>query len=97
MARLCCENLKRPYSSPGYNFATSKKVYINKDIHSRDMKMQHIKFEILSERLTLFKCNFIQLNFVLNILVMGRFCNAKFHPFVGVRDDVTRSLDVCHR
>ena len=30
-------------------------------LHSRYMKMQHIKFEILNGRL--FKCNLIQLNF----------------------------------
>ena len=66
-------------------------------IHSRDMKTQHIKFEILNERLTLFKCNLIQLNFILNMLVIGRICNANFHPFGDVKDDVTRSLDVNHR
>ena len=41
------------------------------------MKTQHIKFEILNERLTLLKCNLIQLNFVLSMLVIGRICNAK--------------------
>ena len=51
-------------------------------IHSRDMKTQHIKFEILNELLTLFKCNLIQLNFVLNMPVMGRICNANFRPLV---------------
>ena len=61
------------------------------------MKTPHINFEILIECLTLFKCNLIQLNFVLNMLVMGRIYNANFHPFGDVRDDVTRSLDVCHR
>ena len=61
------------------------------------MKTQHIKFEILNERLTLFKCNLIQLNFVLNMLVIGRIGNANFHSFGDDRDDVTRSLDVCHR
>ena len=66
-------------------------------IHSRYMKRQHIKFEILNKRLFAFKCNLIQLNFVQNILVIGRICDANFHPFSGVRDDVTRSLDVCHR
>ena len=40
-------------------------------IHSRDMKTQHIKFEIQNERLTLFNCNLIQFNFVLNMLVIG--------------------------
>ena len=66
-------------------------------IHSRDMKTQHIKYEILDERLTLFKCNLIQFKFVLKVIVIGRICNANFHPFGDVRDDVTRSLDVCHR
>ena len=47
-------------------------------VHSRDMKTQHIKFEILNERLTLFKCNLIQFNFVLNMLVIGRICNEIF-------------------
>ena len=54
-------------------------------LHSRDMKTQHIKFEILNERLILFNCNLKQLNFVLNMLVVGRICNAIFHPFGDVR------------
>ena len=66
-------------------------------IHSRYMKTQHIKFEILNERLSVFKCHLIQLNFVQNILVIGGICDAIFHPFGDVRDDVTISLDVCHR
>ena len=61
------------------------------------MKTQHIEFEILNERLSVFKCNLIQLNFVQTILVIGQICDANFHPFGDVRDDVTRSLDVCHR
>ena len=61
------------------------------------MKTQHIKFEILNERLSVFKCNLIQLNFVQNILMIGRICDANFHPFGDDRDDVTSSLDVCHR
>ena len=61
------------------------------------MKTQHIKFEILNERLSVFKCNLILLNFVLNVLVFGRIYDANFHPFGDVRDDVTKSLDVCHR
>ena len=68
-----------------------------RSVHSRDMKTQNIKYEILNQRLALFKCNLIQLNFVLNIPVIGRICNANFHPFRNVRDDVTRSLIVCHR
>ena len=65
-------------------------------IHSRYMKTQHIKFEILNERLSVFKSNLTQINFVQNILVIGQICDANFHPFGDVRDDVTRSLDVCH-
>ena len=61
-------------------------------IHSRVMKTQHIKFEILNERLTLFKCNLMQLNFIINMLVI----NANFYAFGDVKDDVSRSLDVCH-
>ena len=61
------------------------------------MKTQQIKFEILNERLSVFKCNLIQLNFVQKMFVIGRMCNANIHPFGDVRDDVTRSLDVCHR
>ena len=52
------------------------------------MKTQHIKFEILNERLSVFKCNLIQLNFVQNILVIGRICDANFHLFGDVSDDV---------
>ena len=66
-------------------------------LHSRYMKTQHIKFEILSERLSVFKCNLIQLNLVQTILVIGQIFYANFHPFGDVRDDVTKSLDVCHR
>ena len=61
------------------------------------MKMQHIKFEILNERLSVFKCNLIQLNFVQTILVFGQICDANFHSFGDVRDGVTKSLDVCRR
>ena len=61
------------------------------------MKTQHIKFEILNKGLSVFKCNLIKLNFVKNVLVIGRICDANFHPFGNVRDDVTRSLNVCHR
>ena len=67
-------------------------IYELSDIHSRCMKTQHIQFEILNERLTLFKCNF-----VLNMLVIGRICNANFHPFGDANYDVRRSLDVCDR
>ena len=66
-------------------------------IHSRYMKTIHINFEILNERLSVLKCNLIQLNFVLNIRVIGRFCDANFYPFGDVTNDATRSLDVCHR
>ena len=73
------------------NFLEFSKLY------SRDMKTQHLKFEILKERLSLFYCNHIQLNFVLNMLSIGQICKQIFHPFEDVKDDVTRSLDVCHR
>ena len=66
-------------------------------VHSRDMKTQHIKIEILKERLRLFYCNFIQHNFVLNIFSIGQICKEIFYPFGDVMDDVTKSLDVCHR
>ena len=66
-------------------------------IHSRYMKTQHIKFEILNKRLSVFRCNLIQLYFVQNTLVIGRICDANFHPFGDVMDDVTKSLDNCHR
>ena len=61
------------------------------------MKTQHKKIEILNERLSVFNSNLIQLNFVQTILVVGRIYDANFHPFGDVRDDVIRSLDVCHR
>ena len=41
-------------------------------VHSHDMKTQHIKFEILNERLCLFYCNFIQHNFVHNMFSIGQ-------------------------
>ena len=66
-------------------------------VHSRDMKTQHIKIEILKERLRLLYCNLIQHNFVLNIFSSGQICKEIFHPFGDVMDDVTKSLDVCHR
>ena len=31
------------------------------------------------------------------MLLMGHICKQNFHPFDDVKDDVTRSLDVCHR
>ena len=61
------------------------------------MKTQHIRFEILNERLSLFYCNIIQLNFVLNMFLIGQVCKEIFASFGGVTDDVTRSLHVCHR
>ena len=65
-------------------------------IPSRDMNTQHIKFEILKERLRLFYCNLIQNNFVLGMFSIGQICTENFHPFGDVMDDVTKSLDVCH-
>ena len=66
-------------------------------IQSRDMQTQHIKFEILKRRLRLFYCNFIQHNFVLNMCSIGQICKDNFHAFGDVMDDVTKSLDACHR
>ena len=82
---------------PFYCFTFTLRQNAYQLLHSGDMKTQHIKFEILNERLTLFKCNpiqlnFIQLNFVLNMFVIGQICNANFNPFGDDRDDVTRSL-----
>ena len=31
------------------------------------------------------------------IIVIGRTCDANCHPFGDVRDNITKSLDVCHR
>ena len=59
------------------------------------MKTQHIKFEILKERLSLFYCNLIRCIFVLNMFSIGRICKEKFHSFGDVMDDVTKILDVC--
>ena len=67
------------------------------NIHSRDMKTQHINFEILKERLSLFYCNLIQPYFVLNMLSIGQICKDNFHQFGGVRGDVTRCFDDWHR
>ena len=59
-------------------------------IHSRVMKTQHIKFEILKERLSLYYCNLIQHNFVLDMFSIGQICEENFHPFGDVMDDVTK-------
>ena len=56
------------------------------------MKTQHIKFEILKERLSLYYCNFIQHNFVLNMLSTGQICKENVHPFRELIDD---ALKVC--
>ena len=61
------------------------------------MKTQHIKFEILSERLRLFYCNTLQHNFVPNIFSIGQICKENVNPFGVAMDDVTTSLDVCRR
>lgn len=73
------------------------KIRLRKLVHSSDMKTQHIQFEILNERPNLFYFNLIQLNFVLNMFLIVRFCNENFHPFGDVMGDVTKSFDVCHR
>ena len=54
------------------------------------MKTQHIKFEILKERQSLFDCNLKQHNFVINMLSIGQSCKEKNHPFGEVMDDVTK-------
>ena len=54
------------------------------------MKTQHIKFEILKERLSLFYCNIIQHNFVLDMFSIGQICEENFHPFGDVMDDFTK-------
>ena len=65
--------------------------------HSHDMKTQHIKFEILKERLSLYYCTLIQHYFGLNKLSTGQICKENIHPFGEIIDDVTESLNVCHR
>ena len=54
------------------------------------MKTQHIKFEILKERQSLFDCNLKQHNFVINMLSIGQSRREKYHPFGEVKDDVTK-------
>ena len=54
------------------------------------MKTQHIKFEILKEKQSLFDCNLKQHNFVINMLLIGQNCKEKNHPFGEVMDDVTK-------
>ena len=51
----------------------------------------------LKETLFSFYCNPIHHNFVLNMFSIGQICKETFYPFCGVMDDVTKSLDVCHR
>ena len=68
---------------------------LNSITHSRDMKTQHIRFEILKEILSLFYCNLIQHNFVLNTFSIGGICKENFHLFGDVIDDVTKNLDFC--
>ena len=57
------------------------------------MKTQRIKCEILKDRLGLFYCNLIQLNFVLNMFSIVQICKESFRPYGDIRDDVTRRLD----
>ena len=54
------------------------------------MKTQHIKFEILKEKLILFYCNRIRRIFVLNMFSIGRIYTENFHSFGDVMDDVTK-------
>ena len=60
------------------------------------MKTQHIEFEILKERLSLFYCNLIQHNFVLDMFSNDQICEENFHPFGDAMDDVTKNLDACY-
>ena len=57
---------------------------------------QQIKFEILKERLSLFFCNLIQHNFVLDMFSTDKICEENFHPFGDVMYDITKNLDACH-
>ena len=59
------------------------------------MKTQHLKFEILKERQSLFYCNLIQPDFVLNMFSIGQICKENFHPFGDVMDAVTKIFDIC--
>ena len=61
------------------------------------MKTQQIKLVVLKERLRLFSYNFIQHNFVLNMFSIGQICKENFHLFGDVMDDITKTLDACHR
>ena len=61
-----------------------------------DETVPHIKFEILKERLSLFYCNLIQHNFVLDMFSIGQICEENFHLFGDVMDDVIKNLDACH-
>ena len=56
------------------------------------MKTQHINFEILNESL-----NIIATQLCTKMFLNGQVCKENFHPFAIVRDDATRSLDVCQR
>ena len=51
-------------------------------LHPRYMKTQHIKFEILKERLILFYYNLIQHNFVLIMLSTDQICKENVHPLM---------------
>ena len=63
-------------------------MYVCMYVHSRDMKTQ--KIDILKERLSLFYCNLIQHNFVLNMFSIGQICKENFHQFGDIMDDVTK-------
>ena len=85
-------SLRDPVGNHEYRFSR-----IGAHLHSRDMKTQHVKFQILKQRLSLFYCNLIQNNFVLNMFSISQICKENFHPFSDVMNDVTKRLDVCHR
>ena len=66
-------------------------------VHSRYIKTQHIKYEILKERISLIYCNLTQHNSVLNMFSIGQIFTENVHLFGDVMDDVTKYLDVYHR
>ena len=72
------------------DYRTYKALFHVQKVHSRDMKTQHIKFEILKERLSLLYCNLIRRDFVLKMFSIGQICNENLHAFGDFMDDVTK-------
>ena len=56
------------------------------------MKTQHIKFEILKK-----DCVYSIATLYNIMFSTGQICKENFHPFSDVMDDITQSLDACHR